>query len=333
MMRFLWSTFALLLLSTACGEETTSDWLPGEKADEQGCTPHVEDGEWVHSFSHIFTTAQGDAHHGAADVVINAGDTATVTARFAYGGLLKDLEDENISAWIETKSCSWQSLGVARTDDDGTVSFAVDASFATSPGRHDVRLEVHGDGSSVYSSVWVAPAGQKTVVFDIDGTLTEGDSELFKNLLLGAEPTMYDSANDVAWAYADRGYQVIYITGRPVYLDGRSRQWLASQDFPRGPLKLVYDLDETLPFERFVGAFKQRTLEAFKNQQGLDIAFAYGNAATDICAYAGAEIDPKHTFIIGVNAGDACDQGEPTQKVAHYAEHLPQLITLLNESP
>jgi len=324
-------------LGGACASDTDtapSAWTPGDKSDQAGdChAPSVQAGEWVHSTLVHLTTGQGDAHHGAADVVINPGDAAKVSARFAYGPFLKDLEDENISAWIEVAECSWQPLGVSLTDDSGTVTFSVPPSLAAAPGRHDIRFEVNGDGSDVYSSVWVEDAGQPAVIFDIDGTLTSSDTELFKNILLGDDPEMYESASDVAWAYADRGYQVIYITGRPVYLDGRSRHWLADHDFPRGPLKLVIDTNEALPFEAFVGAFKQRTIEALQDEQGLAIDFAYGNATTDICAYAGSEIPTTSTFIIGTNGGGACNGGAPTQAVASYPEHLLALPEILDRA-
>lgn len=109
-----------------------------------------------------------------------------------------------------------------------------------------------------------------------------------------------------------------------------TRHWLADHAFPRGPLKLVLETSEALPFDSFVGAVKQRTIEALQQQQGLAIDFAYGNATTDICAYAGASIATTSTFIIGPNVGQGCDGGAPTQAIQIYPEHLVELPAILN---
>ncbi len=330
----LFAPILALGIAGACGNqssETDSGWTADDKADQLGecASPSFAGGEWVHSTLVYLTTSQGDAHHGSPDTVINPGDTATVTARFAYGPFLADLEDESISAWIQTNGCEWQSLGAVRTDDLGSASLTVPSTITQAPGHYRIRFEVHGDGSDVYSEVWVTEDGQPAVIFDIDGTLTSSDSELFKNLLFGDDPEMYEAASDVAWTYAERGYQVVYITGRPVYLDGRSRHWLADNNFPQGPLKLVLKTSEILPFEGFVGAFKERTITALKVQQGLAINFAYGNATTDICAYAGASIPPASTFIIGKNGGDACEGSAATRAITSYPEHLQELPTMI----
>jgi phosphatidate phosphatase PAH1 len=315
-----------VLLALACGGDT-STWMPAETAGLDCPLPSAEDQSWVHS-TRVLTTVQGDAHHGSADVLINPGDTADVVARFSYGPVFKDLEDENISAWIESAPCDWQSLGVARTDESGSARFSVPADIASSPGHHNVRFEVNGDGSDAYSSVWVAEVGQPVVVFDIDGTLTTGDSEHAKSILYGHQHEMYAAANEVAWAWADRGYQVIYISGRPVYQDRLSRKWLDDRGFPRGPLKLTHRIREGLPLSSLVGAFKRQAVEEMRVSQGLAFGAAYGNASTDICAYAAAGIPASDTYIIGDKAGEACEEedgGSPTRAIESYARHLEEL--------
>jgi len=51
---------------------------------------------------------------------------------------------------------------------------------------------------------------------------------------------------------------------------------------------------------------------------GVVVAAAYGNALTDVCAYAEAGIPPARTFIIGPHAGAACDRSSVTQAVRTY---------------
>nr|MBA2320394.1 hypothetical protein [Deltaproteobacteria bacterium] len=53
------------------------------------------------------------------------------------------------------------------------------------------------------------------VLFDIDGTLTTGDGELIEDLLGDGAPHMRPGASAVAQRWANLGYLVVYITGRP----------------------------------------------------------------------------------------------------------------------
>ena len=57
---------------------------------------------------------------------------------------------------------------------------------------------------------------------------------------------------------------------------------------------------------------------AAPNAGGLDIQVAYGNATSDICAYAELRIDPAATYIIGQHAGAACDGYESIVAVTDY---------------
>ncbi len=74
-----------------------------------------------------------------------------------------------------------------------------------------------------------------------------------------------------------------------------------------------------------MGAFKAGVLEDLTARVGLRFVAAYGNAPTDICAYAEAGIDPAVTNIVGSHGGEACDDGEPTQAVSDYRDHLNDL--------
>ena len=71
-------------------------------------------------------------------------------------------------------------------------------------------------------------------------------------------------------------------------------------------------------------AYKKSALEDFKSA-GLDLAIAYGNATTDICAYAAAGIDPKRTFILGPYARQGCDGSGSTVALPGYADHAKKL--------
>lgn len=339
---------ALLVAAAACASDDpapsgdpTGPGDPGDsdpggpgKADDPGgvaprfdppanCDPAPSVQEvWDHSIASPAVTVLGSAYHGAADAVTNPGKDVSFSARFVYGLVLKDLEDETVLGYIERGDCSWESLGDAVTDDDGVATFTIPGDMLTEPGAYNVELAVRGDDSRVRGTVWVEPAGVDAVVFDIDGTLTTSDSELAEELLLGSEPEMYQAADQVLARYTDAGYFPIYITGRPVYVELMTRDWLAARGLPAGPLFLTSGITEGL-FS--VEDYKRETMLDLEDRAGLDLPFAHGNATTDICAYATAGIAPAATYIIGTHRGEACDGFDPTVAVLDYPTLLDDL--------
>lgn len=263
-----------------------------------GFTPARPAG-WRHTSSR-FVAALGFPVHSASDVIVKPGATAPLAAKLAYGGpLSKDLEDEWI--WVFVHDCSaWRYVGWGITDDDGRVTFNLAPGLA--PGVYDVRLEVVGDGSFATSRLWVLPAGTHLAVFDIDGTLTEDDGELWEEILLGWTPEAYPAAADVTWAERGRDQVLVYLTGRPEILAGHTRAWLDARGFPAGAVKLARGAGEVLPTSGGVGTYKASFLIGLRNA-GMRLDDAFGNATTDIHAYERAGISKARTWIIGPNAG------------------------------
>lgn len=284
--------------------------------------PSVDQTVWDHSILSAGISALGSEYHGSGDAIASPGAAASLSARFVYGLVLKDLEDETVLAYAEKGDCQWQSLGEVITDDDGIATVDIPAGFFTEPGAYNVEMVVRGDNSRVRGTVWVVPAGVDAVVFDIDGTLTTSNLELVDEVLTGTEPEMYASADQVVAAYREAGYLPIYVTGRPVYIDVMTRDWLASRGFAAGPLFLTDGFTQGV---LEVEAYKRAALLDMANQHGLDVQYAYGNATTDICAYATAGIDPADTYIIGDHRGEACDGFDATNPVTDYPSHLAEL--------
>jgi len=149
-------------------------------------------------------------------------------------------------------------------------------------------------------------------VLDIDGTLTTSDTELFQDIFadlfvpLGTGdyvPVARAGAVDLTLRRgASQGYLLVYMTGRPYYLTDISRGWLADLAMAPGHLHLTDSNGEALPTEGGVGTYKAEYL-AHLQSMGLLLDLAYGNATTDIYAYAQAAIDPAVTFIVGDNGG------------------------------
>ena len=303
----------LLLLLAACGSPdpspATADAPAGPDVPTSGTkfqrcigradTPAADEG-WRHDIATPIVTAAGAANHSGKDVVVAPGAAGAARGKFTYGLISKDLEDEDILAFLD--DCTgWVQLGRFKTDSDGRMSAPTPA---LPIGVYEVRYQVAGDQSTTTSFVWVLPAGTHVVVSDIDATLTTNDSEVFQQILDGSYvPQTYPNAVELTKAHEGRGYVVLYMTGRPYWLSPQTRSYLASRGFAVGPLRVADSNTDILPTEASVGAYKKANLEAFK-AAGLVFDFAYGNATTDISAYLGAGIPADRVWIIGPHAGE-----------------------------
>jgi hypothetical protein len=252
---------------------------------------------------HLTTSAivaTGAANHSAQDVIAPPGGTTLLPGKFTYGVVSVDLEDEAVRVLLDDCG-AWRDLGTALTNSDGRVS--VNAPGTLGPGVYELRFQVLGDGSGTTSYLWVLPTGTHVVVSDIDGTLTQSDSQLFMQILDGSHvPVAYPGAIDLTTAHAGTRAIVVYLTGRPYVLTQRTRDWLAGLGFAPGPLHVTDSNTEAVPNEAGVGAFKLAWLQGLK-AKGYLIDFAYGNATTDIFAYLGAGIPANLVWIIGSNGG------------------------------
>jgi hypothetical protein len=272
----------------------------GRKECLAGFTPSPR-ASWRHTSSR-FIAALGHPVHSASDVIVNPGQTAPLAAKFAYGGALsKDLEDEWV--WVFVHDCAaWRYVGWGRTDGDGRVTFNLAPGL--SPGVYDVRIEVVGDASYATLRLWVLPSGTHLSVFDIDGTLTTDDGEIFEEILLGWTPEAYPAALDVTWAERGRDEVIVYLTGRPEILAAQTRSWLNARGLPAGAVKLTRTAGEVLPTNSGVGTYKTNYLAGLRGL-GLILDDAFGNAGTDIYAYERNGIPKSRTWIIGPNAGQS----------------------------
>lgn len=281
-----------------------------------GFTP-ARPSSWRHFTSRI-TSALASPVHSASDVVVRPGATAALQARFAYGGILgKELEDEWVWVFVDDCSGIWRYVGYARTNDEGRVTFNLAGTLP--PGQYDVRMEVVGDATWVPITLWVLPAGTHVSVFDVDGTLTTDDTQLFEQILLGRTPAAYPSAPDLSWAEYGRGEIVVYLTGRPEILAGTTRGWLDGLGFADGAVHLAGTAGDVLPTNSGVGDYKLGYLRSL-TAAGLELDDAFGNATTDVYAYAAAGIPVARTWIIGPNAGNGGTHGVTGSWAAVAAE-------------
>ena len=250
----------------------------------------------------------GASGHVAPDVLAVAGRAFVVSGKFAYGGASKDLEDERVKVFAGD-CAGWQLLGEAITDDEGWARLE---STGLAAGVHSLALVVVGDGTRAEATLTVVPVGTRIAVFDVDGTLTTSDAELFRDvgrdlvrpIVSGKKiPAARPGGAALTHVEAARGHAIVYLTGRPYLLAGRTREWLARIGAAPGPLYVAPTLEDALPSRAGVAEFKLAVLRALQ-ADGCVIDVAYGNATTDIDAYLGAGLRTDQIFIAGKHGGE-----------------------------
>lgn len=257
--------------------------------------------------------------HMVHDVLVASGQSARLVAKFDYDLVLhKDLQGERVRVWLfGTGMQAWEALGVHVTDDDGKLELEL----APRPvGDYRLHLQVEGDGSSAEGWLSVVDPGQEAVLFDIDGTLTLSDSEAYADYTGVRQATAYAQAAQTVTAYRDKGYRIIYLTARPYWVTRDGRDWLTQQGLPAWHYRTK--MYGGFPTRRGTVEHKADYIRYLRQDVGLNIIRAYGNAATDITAYAEAGLAKQQTWIIGEHAGK-----EGTQALQEdYRQHLRELV-------
>jgi phosphatidate phosphatase PAH1 len=170
------------------------------------------------------------------------------------------------------------------------------------------------------------------IVTDIDATLTTSDNEFLTQLLTGShEPEERPGGADLINAYAERGYYVLYLTSRPdgapVGLSGESTtdatlRWLTEHGYPVDPARTRLMLAPGLVFGASSADYKGGALLDMQ-AEGFEFAYAYGNATSDIDAYAAAQIPKDDTFIIGPEGGTSETIAVPGDG---WLEHIADVV-------
>ena len=263
--------------------------------------PAPAKGSWRHSTKSPLAKAMGAPQHRIRDVIALPGAASQMRGRFTYGTVDKDLEDETIDLYLQTCP-GWQLIASKVTDGSGVVLFDLPTNLQ--PGDYRVRMVVKGDLSVADGTFAVWPKGVQVVVSDVDGTLTTSDWELFKDVLSGKSATMYPDAERAIRNWTDKGYRVIYLTGRPQIFNRYTRNWLNTHNLPQGVVRLTDDALDVVPSEQGVQAFKTQVLQDLIATFGAKIRAGHGNATTDIGAYQTNGIPNSDLYIVGPHAGE-----------------------------
>jgi phosphatidate phosphatase PAH1 len=295
---------ALALVFAACtaSSQPALDLDPGKATDggvaavpDVRCAgaPSAAAGEFRHLSSEVIAEL-GDPRHRGFDLIAAASaGTQTLEGWMTYTIADKALEDEDVDLYA-CRDSAWAKLGTARTDGEGHFAFALAGANRLPIGIRDLYASVVGDRTGTAFLAYVAPDDSPLVVSDVDGTLTDSENAFIETVVNGEQPGQQAGAAAAFTAAAARGFQLVYVTARGNQYTDATRQWLAAQGFPRGPLRLAASF-VTLPGSDTT-EFKTKAITDLVGQ-GLRVEIGVGNRATDITAYANAGIAPAQTFI------------------------------------
>ena len=183
-----------------------------------------------------------------------------------------------------------------------------------------IRLVVTADQTSTDLLIDIVPKGSPIVATDIDGTLTESETAEYPALLKGELPNAQPRAADALAALAGKGYHPVYLTARPEWLTGRTKEFLAKHGFPPGIVRTTTGL--TGASGAAAAAFKAGEL-ALLQRHGHKIEWAFGNHESDGIAYAAAKINPiNHRVFLQFT------DTRGGRRIASYVDIVPQLYAL-----
>ncbi|MEM7153030.1 MAG: hypothetical protein AAF799_09310 [Myxococcota bacterium] len=211
--------------------------------------------------------------------------------------------------------------GTMPATDDGTAG--ADSSTSADPTT----------GADSSTGAGVCEDERPAIVTDIDETLTTSDDEFFMQIGDGNyDPAEREGGAAMITAYADLGYRILYLTARNEEImikvtneTGReaTQRWLEEHGYPVDPETTELVLAPMFVVGDDAQEYKAQALMD-RQAMGLRFDYAYGNATSDIGAYAEAGIPLENTFIIGENAGKSGTVAIAEEDwLAHSEAHLP----------
>lgn len=234
------------------------------------------------------------------------------------------LAGEAVSLWRYDGE-DWMQVDRQTTTAEGRYGF--DDAPLSNNNAQPLYAVLEADQSCVPHYTWLLDPGTPFIVTDIDGTLTLSDDELFMEISDGSyDQLMKGAAVELLQAWADKGYDIVYMTARPHVFRAETRAWLDRHGFPAGPLISSNTLAVGSAAEDYKTAWGERMITSF----GWTPVAAYGNADTDIGAYETAGIPKDITFIIGELAGT---EGTVAIENDDYTAHIADFVMPYPDAP
>ena len=272
--------------------------------------------------------AFGDPQHRGVDLIASADDQYQVIAGgIAYTDADKSLEDEDVDLY-GCNGGAWRWLGMARTDDNGRFALTLALGDRLAIGLRDLYVSVAGNRSGARFTAYVAPAGSRVVVADIDGTLTSSENAFPVAVFFGGDVAANPGSVRTLQYLASSGYQIIYLTARADRFVEATRAWLDRQGFPPGPLRLARAL-VTMPGDATI-AYKTGVLQRLAAR--FEISAGFGNRSSDVIAYTAVGVAPAHIFIKATEFSDELAATLASNAAIGFASYetfrIPQLATM-----
>jgi hypothetical protein len=251
------------------------------------------------------TAAIGSPRHRGRDLFLLEGADAWVLGKFSYGTLDDDIKGEDVDVYL-LRGCGsiWKFVGTFATTEDGD------------------HAEVHGvedTGGRIFVDLTdegLAPLelGRHRIVMVVAGDLTYTDQFI--------EVVSPQTRVDMLWAFAERGYEIFYLTARPEWMAPLSREWLPLRGFPPGVLHTT--LSKAGALGSAAVEYKSDELAWLHTHTGIVPSYGFGNKDSDVSAYVGGGIDPSGCYYFELD-GDA--QGGTIH------DDYTQLVSMAEQAP
>ena len=210
----------------------------------------------------------------ASDILAEAGQETTLEAGIGTGLKQEGLQDQRIQFTLgETL------LGEVRTDAAGKA--ALKWKVPEKPADYRIRARLHPDDPMAEPvgevEIFVAARDKDTkiVITDLDRTVVASG---FFSVLAGMAKPMPGAA--IVLGRLAKDHTVVYLTHRPDYFGPKSKAWLWSHDYPRGPVLL----SDVRAFIKGSAAYKTAAIEQLR-KRFTRIEIGIGDKVSDAAAY------------------------------------------------
>ena len=275
-----------------------------------------------------FASSHPEFKYRGDDLLTNEVGAVALAGRMARGrGLATSAyASEWVGFFTWDGAGHFDTLGRSQTDADGNFSLSLATNPGFGAGNHDVFAVLKGDGSCERLGVFSWPRGTEVILTDIDGTLTLSDGELLRQISDPSyDPQAFPDANTLMKTWRGKGYQIVYLTARPHDFRIPTDLWLRQHNFPVGPIITA----DSLVFNESARTYKSAAIGHLQNDLGYSVVVAYGNALSDVDAYADNGLPVERTFIIAENAGAG---GTQPVTDASWSAHLSTFVASFRDA-
>lgn len=218
---------------------------------------------------------------GCGRPALHCGDTVTVGDQDTFLLALVERGDGLFARSIAGVDVGFYAdetqIGQART---GKLGYAV-ATGRVPVGTDRIQARASFDGNDLVSQGKVLSwqRNRTIIVCDIDGTVSQTDEHTLLNDRTDTGSQPVPGSPETLQALSKK-YNILWLTGRPMFLRDKTLQWLEARGYPAAVAILAPDLKDAIKVE----GFKQETLARARRLYP-NVMIGIGNAQTDSQAY------------------------------------------------